>query len=345
MSLGCGETGHPAGFEIRLLPCEFSAPPQSGAVAVPVLPATIDPFRLTVFFRLRKGAAAVGCDVRRDRRAEDVGVRPREADDVDSAPVEAGAVTGDRAVDDAQLGARYRIDPATPFTGAAQSDIAGHGAVDDGQIRGPNHVEAAPAGSAVAAHRRADHRRLGGVPDLDTTAGDHICPASDRHPVEGGDRGAEELEDAVDSTGVNRGSGRIPNDRHANRIGDVEVSARRRLLARWPQGECVLTGGERDRVDAASRRTSIHGGIRVGGADGLAQRAVAVRRVVVGERVGFDGGGESRRGLKQRGEGRNADRSRTKPADLDLAFDLGARCGHFCLVEPRRPATRLSRRN
>src|SRR5207344_1050768 len=50
MSLGCWLViVQPEVFPIRLLPCELSAPPQSGPETVPVLPARIDPFRFTVF--------------------------------------------------------------------------------------------------------------------------------------------------------------------------------------------------------------------------------------------------------------------------------------------------------
>ena len=50
MSVGCWLLiVQPAGFPIRLWPCEVRTPPQSGAETVPVLPARIDPFRFTVF--------------------------------------------------------------------------------------------------------------------------------------------------------------------------------------------------------------------------------------------------------------------------------------------------------
>ena len=93
------------------------------------------------------------------------------------------------------------------------------------------------------------------------------------------------------------------------------VAGRSDLISRGANAQRIASDCQRDRVRAAARRASIDGRVGVGGANRLAQGAVAVNGVVVVERAGGDG---CRMGLghRQQGNGnreRGDDRSLTDP--------------------------------
>ena len=256
---------------------------------------------------LRKCAAAIRRGVGGDRRAQNVDGRSGEADYVDSAPVGGGAVPRDGAVDHVQDRPRLGVDPATLaiHTGC---DIAGHRGLDDGQRHVAEHVEAAPGSRGVAGDRRAGDRRSSAGPAcLDATSRSAVCPTGDGQPVEGGGRRANHLENAVNAGAVHRAAIRIPGDRQPGSIGDVKVAARSDLIARGADAQRIASNCQRNRVRAAARRAGIDGRVGVGGANCLAQGAVAVAGVVVVERAGGDG---CRMGLGHRQTGQRQPRAR-----------------------------------
>ena len=202
----------------------------------------------------------------------------------DAASCRAGRVAADRAPVEDRRPAEEVADPA------ARDGLAARAVLVDGALVERQRAEVCNAAAedvesraCVVADGAVVERERAAVQDAPAERGEAVLGKAvlDRDAGDPCRDGCNDLEDSIEAGAVDDRGG-LSGSADGQIGGDVEVTGRIGILARAGEAEEIRPRRHHDRVGSASGCAAVHGHVGVGGANRLAQGAVAIDRHLVG---------------------------------------------------------------